>query len=209
MDTVAGMFVALIIARIGWELCADSLRELVDTAVPKQRREQIESRVLGNDGVLAITNLRSRLSGGKIILELRILVNPRISVSEGHQLGENVSKSLIGSFSDIGDVIVHIDPETHSDHSLPVPHHNELPERTELIKKIKRQWQNLLSEDDIESIDLHYLEHGIEVDLTVTLNEISDHLAAELEQAICSIEYIPSLRIFCKLYESDPDRRPP
>jgi hypothetical protein len=89
------------------------------------------------------------------------------------------------------------------------PHHNELPERTELIKKIKQQWQNLLSEDDIESIDLHYLEHGIEVDLTVTLDEISDHLAAELEQVICSIEYIPSLRIFCKLYESDPDRRPP
>lgn len=209
MDTVAGMFVALIIAKIGWELCADSLRELVDTAIPKQRREQIESQVLDNEGVLAITNLRSRLSGGIIILEIRILVNPRISVSEGHQLGENVSKSLIGRFSDIGDVIVHIDPETHSNHSHTLAHHNRLPERTELIKNIKQQWQELLSEDDIETIDLHYLQHAIEVDLTVTLDKVSDHLASELEQAIRSFDYIASLRIYSKLYETNPDYRQP
>ena len=37
MDATAALFVALIIAKIGWELCSDSLKELVDTAVPAAR----------------------------------------------------------------------------------------------------------------------------------------------------------------------------
>ena len=106
-----------------------------------------------------------------------------------------------------GDVIVHIDPETHGDHSQLVAHHNELPERIELLKNIKQQWQELLSEDDIENIDLHYLERGIEVDLTVSLEEISDQLAVELERALFLFDYITSLRIYCKLYETNLDQR--
>ena len=38
MDAIAVMFVALIIAKIGWELCSDSLKEPVDTAVPATRQ---------------------------------------------------------------------------------------------------------------------------------------------------------------------------
>ena len=201
MDTVAAMFVALIIAKIGWELCTDALKEMVDTAVPRHRREQIEARIRETEGVLGVTNLRSRMSGGKIILEIRILVNPRISVSEGHQLGENVSKALIGSFSDIGDVFVHIDPETHLESDHVSRRHTELPERSQVIENIKQLWQEFLDEDDIESIDLHYLEHGIEVDLTVKLDEISEQLASQLSQAIRHFDYIASMRVFNKLYE--------
>jgi hypothetical protein len=158
-------------------------------------------------GVLGITNLRSRLSGGKIILEIRILVNPRISVSEGHQLGELVSKALLGSFSDIGDVIVHIDPETHSHDALAIDHQPLLPDRHELLENIKLRWQDLLHEDDIESMDLHYLEHGIEVGLVLNKDEISAELAAQLKQAISDYEYIASLRVYSKLYETSLEKR--
>ena len=50
MDIVAAMFVALIIARIGWELCSDAVKELVDTAMPAQRRAQIEACILATQG---------------------------------------------------------------------------------------------------------------------------------------------------------------
>ena len=172
MDTVAAMFVALIIAKIGWELCVDSLSELVDTAVPKHRRAQFETCIMSIEGILGITELRSRSTGGKIILDIRVLVNSHISVSEGHQLGELVNKSLISQFADISEVLVHIDPINHEDASA-IESNPQLPERAELITAMKQSWKNLLAESAIAAIDLHYLANSIEVDLILDVDEMS------------------------------------
>jgi len=199
MDTVAGMFVALIIAKIGWELCSDSLIELVDTAVSKQRREQFETSILSIDGIRGITELRSRFSGGKIILEVRLLVNSYISVSEGHQLGELVSNSLISQFADVSEVLVHIDPIEHDS----MLDDSQLPERTELIAALKLCWGKFLEERTIASIDLHYLSGSIEVDLVLDIEELPSATATQLNDAILSLPHISKLRIFNKLFESN------
>ena len=201
MDTVAGMFVALIIAKIGWELCADSLIELVDTAVPKQRREQFESCILSVDGIRGITELRSRTTGGKIILEVRLLVNSYISVSEGHQLGELVNKSIISQFGDVSEVLIHIDPAQHeiTENEL------QLPERSEVIASLKSCWSNLIDPQSIASLDLHYLGGAIEVDLMLDVDELLIATARKLEAAIEAEPYITKLRIFNKLHESNHD----
>lgn len=202
MDTVAGMFVALIIAKIGWELCTDSLTELVDTAVPPQRREQFESCILNIEGIRGITDLRSRTSGGKIILEVRLLVNSYISVSEGHQLGELVNKSLIGQFGDVSEVLIHIDPIQHES----ADDGSQLPERTQVILSLKECWKKLIDQHAIASIDLHYLGGAIEVDLVLDVDELSAATASEFEVAIEAEPYITKLRIFNKLYESNHNR---
>lgn len=204
MDTVAAMFVALIIAKIGWELCADSLKELVDTAISRERQQRIEACILNTDGIRGITSLRSRMSGGKIILEIQLLVDPRITVSEGHQIGEKVSMALRGNFSDIGDVIVHIDPLTHAEQEFNSCQVIDLPERASVLGLIRQSWQELLSDDDIENMDLHYLEHGIEIELTVMQDELPLRLVRQLEQAVQKLDYITGVRIYRKLYESPP-----
>ena len=196
MDTVAAMFVALIITKIGWKLCADSLAELVDTAIPKQRRAQFQSYILNIDGIQGITSLRSRSSGGKILLELRLMVNSHISVSEGHQLGELVNKSLLGQFSDISEVIVHIDPVQQGNDTDEF----QLPERMQLINNLKACWKDLIDKHSIASIDLHYLDGAIEVDLVLDVDNLSETTAKDLEAAIAKEPYVTKLRIFNKLH---------
>jgi len=199
MDTVAGMFVALMIAKIGWELCTDSLIELVDTAVSKQRREQFESCILSIDGIRGITDLRSRSTGGKIILEVRLLVNSYISVSEGHQLGELANKSLVRQFADVSEVLIHIDPIQHET----IEDGSQLPERAQVIASLKASWENLIDQQTIASIDLHYLGGAIEVDLILDVDVLSMATARGLEAAIEAEPHITKLRIFNKLHESN------
>lgn len=199
MDTLAAMFVALIIAKIGWELCSDSLIELVDTAVSDDRREQFESCILGIEGIRGITELRSRSSGGKIILEVKLLVNSHISVSEGHQLGELVHKSLISQFGDISDVLIHIDPIQHEEPSGI----SRLPERADLIATLKHKWTGLIDESAIAAIELHYLAGAIEVDLIVNVDELSPAGSDTLSEATAEIPFVTKLRIFNKLHESN------
>jgi len=194
MDTLAVIVVALIIAKIGWELCTEALRELVDTQVPKHRRDQIEAEILNVTGITGINSLRSRLSGGKIILELSLRVDPHIEVSEGHTIGERVSKALTGQFSDIADVICHIDPDTAA--SL-----TNLPNRQVVLDLLKQLWRDLVNDEEIESVILHYSDHGIAINLILKADELPTSLAAELRQAIASLEYIASFKVFTKAFD--------
>jgi cation diffusion facilitator family transporter len=199
MDTLAAVVVSLIIAKIGWGLCTDSIRELVDTAIPAGRQRKVRDCILSIEGIHELSSLRSRLSGGQAILEIQILVDPRISVSEGHQLGEMARKSVIKKFKDINDVIVHIDPESHS-----IGDQTEnLPLRQEIIENIKSRWGELLEPNQIQAIDLHYLQSGVEVDLVLKHNQIDAQLTERLRQAIDPLSYISRLRIFNELYEAE------
>jgi cation diffusion facilitator family transporter len=202
MDIVAAIVVALIIAKVGWELCADALSELVDTAVPDHRKAEFEACVLEIDDILGVTNLRSRVSGGKIILEIRLKVDPRISVSEGHQLGEMASKSLIAEFSDIAEVIPHIDPIEHTNFGNHPEHHMEFPSRSKIIQSVRDHWEKLLDERDVDKIDLHYLDHGVEVDLILNQVEVSEDLGLKLRAALDDISYVSFLRIYNKVSET-------
>jgi len=200
LDTVAGMVVALFIARIGYELCIDSLRELVDTAVTPERQAQLRECILDVGGIRGITSLRSRLSGGKIILEVHLLVSPRISVSEGHQLGDQVSRALQGRFSDISEVIAHIDPQATDDSDD--DRREDLPPRQDVLHTIRELWHDLLQDDEIQRVSLHYLEHGIEVELLVNLQDLPPELPGKLEQALDALPYLASLRIYNTLYST-------
>jgi len=135
-----------------------------------------------------------------------LLVDPRITVSEGHQLGEAVSHELTGRFSDIDDVIAHIDPETHANPPNQVSLHQVLPDHQQIIADIRNAWSELLADDEITNVSLHYLENGIEVDLKLNRNEISEQLAAKLKQAIGQFSYITNLRVYSKLYETRLDQ---
>jgi divalent metal cation (Fe/Co/Zn/Cd) transporter len=123
-------------------------------------------------------------------------------VSEGHQLGEQASKSLIKHFSDITEVLVHIDPIQHETQERVTHVANNLPARAKVLKALHQSWHKLLDEEAIASVNLHYLGDSIEVDLVINVDAFSSALAEELQLAVQPISYISRLRIFNKLYES-------
>lgn len=197
LDVIAAMFVALIIARIGWQLCLDSLKELVDTAIPREHEARIRDTVLDIPGVNRITGLRSRQSGGRILLDLRIQVDPRISVSEGHQLGEICRRSIQDKFSNISEVLVHVDPEYHYDSQI-----TDLPLRQEIEARIATLWGDLIDDFDSSNIELHYLGNGIEINLYLAHRQIDESQARILAQALTAIPAIQRLKIYSTVMET-------
>jgi cation diffusion facilitator family transporter len=197
LDLVAAMFVAAIIARIGWQLCLDSLKELVDTAIPQEHQDRIRKTILEIPGINKVTALRSRQSGGKVLLEAQLEVDPRISVSEGHQLGEVCTRVIMDKYQNISDVVVHIDPESHAQVDSV-----ELPLRHEIVTLITRHWEALLDQSDIKNIDLHYLGNGIEVDLYLISDAVDSRLASQLAEALRPISAVKRLKIYNNILET-------
>ncbi|WP_455204903.1 cation diffusion facilitator family transporter, partial [Kaarinaea lacus] len=64
LDAIAAIGVSLLIGKIGWDLCVQSIRELVDTALDPERIEAIENTIQAVPGVQELHMLRTRQMGG-------------------------------------------------------------------------------------------------------------------------------------------------
>ncbi len=110
-DAVAAVIVALMIAKMGVTLVLESINELVDSSLPEDFVREIRREIKQTHGVHSIHLLRTRRMGEDAYIDTHIVVNSRISVSEGHMIGDVVRDNLKAKFDDVVDVLVHIDPE--------------------------------------------------------------------------------------------------
>lgn len=111
LDAIAAVIVSLMIIKMGWSYGWNSVKELVDTAVDAELFSQIERVIQSIDGVKRIHQLRSRFMGSDVLIDVHILVSPKISVSEGHYIAQHVHHTLVKEIDCVKDVIVHVDPE--------------------------------------------------------------------------------------------------
>lgn len=201
LDAIAAVGVALMIAKIGWDLSVHSLRELIDTGLDPDRVEAIRKTILGVDGVKSLHVLRTRRMGGDALVDVHIQVNPRLSVSEGHHISETVRGRVIKEVDEVTDVMVHIDPE--DDEIVAKGIH--LPMRQEILNKLKVEASNIEGMMSIrdQDITLHYLDGKIRLDLVLpfTLLEndgpaIRDRIAAQFEAVADKIDDIEKISIY-------------
>jgi len=160
LDALAAIGVSLIIAHIGWSLGWNALKELVDTAVDQQLVESLREHILGVDGVLGLHLLRTRHAGGQVLVDVHVVIEASISISEGHHISEMVRSRLMEEFEGVTDVTVHIDPE---DDQFETETH-ELPMRGELLEGIKQQLGGLEELAQIERFTLHYLAGKVRIE---------------------------------------------
>lgn len=184
LDSIAAIIVAFMICKIGWELGHQSFQELVDTGLEPETLASIEKAILNIDGVTQLHMLRSRRMGHNALVDVHILVPPRLSVSEGHQISEAVEMALVTGFDEINDVTVHIDPEDdeHSDNSC-----KHLPLRTEVITDLQTCWKDIPQTQLQLDTTLHYLDGKINIELVLPLNIIQSGTDPEgLKQQVIS-----------------------
>jgi len=153
----------VMIAKIGWDLLWKSLQELIDTSLEEDKVAAIRKAILDVAGVRALHMLRTRRSGSDALVDVHILVDPGLSVSEGHMIGERVRTRLIGEMDDVSDVTVHIDPE---DDEVASPC-TDLPLRDEIMRRLEKRWAKLDVDPGIERVVLHYLNGKVHVDIIV------------------------------------------
>jgi len=184
LDAVAAVIVALIIGKIGLSLILGSLRELVDTGLSVEETDAIKQEIVSMEGVRSAHNLRTRQMGADIFLDVHIRVGPTISVSEGHQIGEWVTKRLLQRFQSIKDLTYHIDAEDDRDIEIDASE-PLLPLRSSVIAELERHWPHLaaMAQDD-KHFTLHYLNDKIDIDIfiasDVVLKPAADNLLKKI-----------------------------
>lgn len=169
LDMIAALIVAVMIAKIGWFLGWKALEELVDKALDQEEIENVSNLIEGVDGVRSLHMLRTRKSGHQSAADVHILVNPWLSVSEGHMIAAAVEDELKDKIDHLNDVTVHIDPENDEE----APPCKDLPLRQEVLEELESAWHEDKKFFAPADISLHYLSGKIDIDLVLPLEMFS------------------------------------
>ncbi len=186
LDGVASVLIAVMVAKIGWELAWHSVHELIDRGLEQEDIATIRRKILEVDGVLSSHRLRTRRMGGSVFVDVNVLVNPSISVSEGHRIGQEVLSRLRDEVEEVVDVTVHIDPEDDETHA-PCAH---LPMRHVIMERLRAHWQDIPEAEHVQDLTLHYLNGQVLVEVRIPLQAVEDLAAAgRLSQAMQEIAH--------------------
>lgn len=193
LDPIGALFITILIFKMSIEMIWHAVQELIDRAVDEKTLTEIQHTISSVPGVLSIHQLRTRKHGSSIFVDLHIIVDPFISVSEGHHIGEQVHQKLTKNVKNLIDVTVHIDPED-DESAHPSVH---LPNREAVKKILGSRWSSLPEYNNIKKMTLHYLEGRLYIEIYIAQNgmENSNDLLLLYREATRDIQYIASIVI--------------
>ncbi len=115
-DSVAAILVGFMIVRMGIVFAWDAFQELIDAGLSIEEVDSIRQTIIDTPGVESLHELRTRRMAHRALVDAHILVDSRISVSEGHSIAERARGRILKSHPAVSDVLVHVDPEDDIDH---------------------------------------------------------------------------------------------
>jgi cation diffusion facilitator family transporter len=194
LDLIAALLVGLMIAHMGGKMAFQALSDLIDTALDADTVKQIRATIEATPGVRGLHELRTRKMGDSGLVDAHILVDPRISVSEGHHIAERARLRVLEQHT-VADVLVHIDPEDDMQ-AIPSAH---LPSRDELLAQLEGALRDALPKP--ERIVLHYLDGRIEAELFLpdsfwSQNEHVARLQQRLQHFLSSKQIFSAIRLY-------------
>ena len=107
-DAIAGIIVALMIAKVAFDICITNIHYLTGRAPPKKFFEIIKKEALKVDKVIGVHDIKAHYVGPKIHVEVHVEVPSDISAREMHDI-EVAVKNRLESLEIVERAYVHVD----------------------------------------------------------------------------------------------------
>ena len=159
-DALAAIVVGFMIVRMGFVFVWEAFQELIDAGLSFEEVASIRQTLMDTQGVENVHELRTRKMAHRVLVDAHILVDSKISVSEGHSIAERARKRVIDSHESVNDVLVHVDTEDDGADSEDLK--IDLPSRDELTKALSAILEGLPAP---EQVTFHYLAGKVEADV--------------------------------------------
>ncbi|WP_025597991.1 cation diffusion facilitator family transporter [Burkholderia sp. WSM2230] len=160
LDPIAAAIVGFMVARMGWMFGWDALQDLSDRALDEAATADMRALLLSTPGVRDVHEMRTRKMGDFALVDAHILVDPLISVSEGHYIAETARLRVLND-SRVLDALIHVDPENDAVAHPPVG----LPPRERIVADINAALA--AGGAKAAAVNIHYLSTGLDVDVVL------------------------------------------
>jgi len=110
LDPVAGALVSLLIMKMAYTIGKETIHNTLDRVLQEEEAKEHIAEIEKVIGVLHVDEFYAREHGHYLIIDVKIGVNPEITVEKGHKIGKEVKQVLIENFPNVKDVFVHVNP---------------------------------------------------------------------------------------------------
>ena len=108
-DPLAGLFVSILILKMAYQLGKQSIHNTLDHVLHDEDTVEMRIRAIAVEGVKKVDEFLAREHGHYVIIDIKIAVDPHITVEHGHAIGKKV-KEILMQEDHVRDVRVHINP---------------------------------------------------------------------------------------------------
>lgn len=110
IDPIAAIAVAMLIFKAAWKLTIESVRDLLDSSLPREEETWIQRYLHSlHPTVRGFHNLRTRKSGADRFVDCHVLVRADMSVEESHEITRIISGAIRQHYPGTA-VTIHIEP---------------------------------------------------------------------------------------------------
>ncbi|WP_281890246.1 cation diffusion facilitator family transporter [Paenibacillus sp. YYML68] len=108
LDAVAALAVGLIILKTAWDIFSDAAHTLTD-GFDDQQLKVYEETLTTTPGVKGIKDIRARVHGSSVLLDVVVEVSAELSVGQSHDISDEIERRMLQEHH-IRNVHVHIEP---------------------------------------------------------------------------------------------------
>ncbi len=171
-DAVAAIVVGFMIVRMGFVFAWEAFQELIDAGLSFEEVASIRQTLMDTQGVQNVHDLRTRKMAHRVLVDAHILVDSKISVSEGHSIAERARKRVIDSHESVNNVLVHVDNEDDAGFGEDLP--MEFPSREELLISLASVLDGMPAP---QQVTFHYLAGKVEADVLMPYDALKTKAA--------------------------------
>lgn len=110
MDSVASVVICLFIVKASYDILKDGVVKLLDTSCGETYDRKMEEYIAGQDGVVCVDSLRSRMFGNKVYIDLEIQVDGEKSLRDAHKVAQRIHDEVERAFPDVKHIMIHLNP---------------------------------------------------------------------------------------------------
>ncbi|UCE71540.1 MAG: cation transporter [Nitrospiraceae bacterium] len=108
IDTMAAIAIALFIGKMGISILKSASAVLTDAAcIDAEEIRRIAKKI---EGVMDCHGIRTRGKEGHASIDMHVLVDPDVKIGNAHDIAHHVEEALKKHFSDVEDVVIHVEP---------------------------------------------------------------------------------------------------
>lgn len=110
MDSIASVAISICIIKVAFDIFKDGFDKMVDHSCDIKTEQNIRKAALGVQGVQGIDDLKTRLFGDKIYVDVEIILDGNLRLEEAHDIAEEVHDKIENEFPDCKHCMVHVNP---------------------------------------------------------------------------------------------------
>jgi cation diffusion facilitator family transporter len=111
LDPVACVVICIFILKVAFDIFLDSIGKMTDKACDDAVVDEIRAVVLAQESVGGIDQIKTRLFGDRIYVDIEIRVNGNFTLYEAHEIAQHVHDAIERQFPKVKHCMVHVNPD--------------------------------------------------------------------------------------------------